>query len=587
MKTKIKDIAKGSLYALLSVCTKEELDPLVTCITKKYANLLDINDDYKRHRPDHTKYHRVIADEIRLFGGNTFRNLMRGGEGPSYDEIVLDVCKRLDVPCSDGETVRNESNLLAIFLDRQWKALSEDERQKVIAEARADAAKEVGANAKNVIWEGGALLVKRLALGPIGWGAAVFSIADPAFSVTVPCVLHVAYLRKKYLEAANSAPVQESAPQTETSVRPLARSNALVVGISEDAPVLSLARISEPPMVDWNPVNGDEGISRLNPLLQGVPSFATAGEVATGKYMEVVINGPLLKAKGQEGYRLITMIDGKPSHGTLLEPSKLSSIVNASALLQVASVAVAQKHLADISRQLSEIKASVDRILSFLKNERCAVIRGATRYFEQVAQAVLSGELSESVRHQIEHHEAQLLQVQEHLMVDIRHESQAILGVKDETVFGSKGMEDAIREHQKLLDDLYQQLLLCIRARACGWQLLAAYPGEERLKGTRKQSIEEAIEVLAEGGDLLSSTDTFMRQKVKSMSALWNTNLTVNERKLSLLEWNDRLVLEVSQWQEQMTQDLRAAEAVLAKQLQPVTLLVKIENEQIVATCPA
>lgn len=587
METKIEDIAKGDLYALLSVCTKEDLDPLVTCITGKFSNLLDINDEYKQHRPDHTKYHRVIADEIRLFGGNTFRNLMRGGEGPSYDAVVLDVCKKLDVPFRDGETVRNESNLLTIFLDRQWKALSEDERERLIAEARTDAAKGVGVNAKNVIREGGALLMARLALGPFGWGATVFSVADPAFSVTVPCVLHIAYLRKKYLEGASPASVQKTVAETAPAVRPLVRSDALIVGTSEEAPVLSLARISEPPVIGWSPVNGDDGISRLNPLLQAVPSLATAGEVATGKYMEVVINGPLLKAKGQDGYRLITMIDGKPSHGTLLDPSRLSTIVNASALLQVASVALAQKHLADISRKLSEIKASVDRILSFQKNERCAVIKGATRYFEQVAQAVLSGELSESVRHLIEHHEAELLQVQEHLMVDIRHESQAIQTVKDETMFGSKGMEAAIRGHQKLLDDLYQQLLLCIRARACGWQLLAAYPGEDRLKQTRKRSIEEALEVLVEGGDLLSSTDALMRRKVKSMSAVWNRNVTVNERKLSLLEWNDRLVAEVSQCKEQIARDLGAAEAVIAKRLQPVTMLVKIENEQIVATCPA
>lgn len=587
MSAKINDIAKGDLYALLSVCTKEDLDPLVKCITGKLSNLLDINDDYKRHRPDHTKYHRVIADEIRLFGGNTFRNLMRGGEGPSYDEVLLDVCKKLDVPCRDGETSRNESNLLTIFLDRQWKALSEEERERLISEARTDAAKGVGVNAKNVIQEGGVLLLSRLALGPFGLGATVFSIADPAFSVTVPCVLHIAYLRQKYLEAANQTQVQQTAAETAPAVRPLVRSDALVIVTSEESPVLSLARISEPSVVDWNPVNGIDGISRLNPLLQGVPSLATAGEVATVKYMEVVINGPLLKAKNQDGYRLTTMINGKFSNGTLLDPENLSRIVNTSALLQVASVAVAQKHLADISRKLSEIKASVDRILNFQKNERCAVIRGAIRYFEQVAQAVLSGELSESVRHQIEQHEAQLLQVQEHLIEDIRHESQAVQSVKDETMFGSKGMEDAIREHQKLLGDLYQQLQLCIRARVCGWQLLTAYPGEDYLKENRKQSLKEIVDVLRESSDLLASTDVSMRRKVKSMSALFNRNVTVNERKLSLLEWNARLVAQVSQSREQIARELQATEAVIAKQLQPVTMLVKIENEQIVAIRPA
>ncbi len=587
MNTKIGDIAKGDLYTLLSVCTKEDLDPLVTCILNKFSNLLDVNDDYKRYRPDHTKYHQVIANEIRLFGGNTFLNLMRGGEGPSYDELVLDVCKKLDIPYQNGETVKNESNLLAIFLDKQWKALSEEEREKIISAARTDAAKGTGINVKNAISGGGTLLMTRLAFGPIGWGASVFSITDPAFSVTVPCVLHVAYLRKKYLEAANAVPVQKTHTEMTSAVRPLVRSNVLVVGTSEDSHVLSLAHISEPPIANWNTVTNANGISRLNSLLQVVPGLATANEVATGKYMEVVINGPLLKAKNQDGYRLITMINGKPSHGTLLDPEQLSTIVNTGALLQVASIVVAQKHLADISQKLSEIKASVDRILSFQKNERGAVIKGATRYFEQVAQAVLSGELSKSVRHQIEHHEAQLLQVQEHLVVDIRHESQAIRHVKDATMFGSKGMEDAIREHQKLLDDLYQQLLLCIRARVCGWQLLIAYPGEEYLKEQRKQSIEEIVESLRESGDLLAITDASMRQKIKSISATFNTNITINTRKLSLLEWVDQLSVKISNSIEKIDEEIIKSEIALAKQLQPVTMLVKVEGGQIVATCPA
>lgn len=584
---KIEDIANGDLYALLAVCTKEDLDPLVALIKGKISNFLEINEDYKKHSPDHTKYHNVIADEVRLFGGNTFRNLMRGGEGPPYDEIVLDICKKLEIPGRAGETVKNEGNILTIFLDRQWRALSEEEQNRLIAEARANAAKEVGVNTKNVLMGGSMLLAPRLALGPVAWGATVVSIADPAFSVTVPCVLHIAYLRQKYMEVMCPTSGLTSVAKTEPTERTLVRSSVLAIGVSENDQVLSLARISEPPVTNWNPVGGDDGISRLNPLLQAVPSLATAGEVASGKYMEVVINGPLLKAKGKEGYRLITMIDNKPSHGTLLDPSKLSNIVNASALLQVASVAVAQKHLADISKKLSDIKAIVERISKFQEDKRKSKITASIHYFEQVAKSVLSGELSASVRSQFEGHESLLLSIQAHLMVDIRHESKAILDVKDETMFGSKGMEDAIREHQKRLDDLYHQLLVCIRARACGWQLLMAYPGEDGLKVSRRDGIEEAIKVLSEGGDLLSNTDKLMRQKVKSISAVWNRNITVNERKLSLLEWNDRLLQEVSQCKEQIVSDLRAAETAIAQQSQPVTVFVKIENDQIVSACAA
>ncbi|KYZ86280.1 hypothetical protein A3Q32_17730 [Alcanivorax sp. KX64203] len=312
METKIKDIARGDLYALLSICTKEDLDPLVKCITGKFSNWLEINDDYKKYSPDHTKYYRVIADEIRLFGGNTFRNLTRG-EGPPYDEVVFDVCRKLDIPCHAGETVQNERNLLTFFLERQWTRLSETEREKLIEQARLDAAKKAGFNAKNAVAQVAPLLLARYAVAPIGWGMAVFNFADTAFSVTVPCVLHVAYLRKKHMEEANFNSMRKPDVDKMPVVQTPARSSALLVGDSEESPVLSLISISEPKVPDWTPVTDDDEVSRLNPLLQAVPSLVAAGEMANGQYMEVVINGPLLQAKGQDGYRLITMIDGRPS----------------------------------------------------------------------------------------------------------------------------------------------------------------------------------------------------------------------------------------------------------------------------------
>jgi hypothetical protein len=482
--------------------------------------------------------------------------------------------------------VKNESNLLAIYLERQWKALGQEEREKIIAEVRETASQQA-VNLGSVAKEGGILLLGRLALGPIGWGTMVFTFADPAFKVTVPCVLHIAYLRRKFLESLANASSSSTGP-TGSAVATVERSTRLVIGVSEDEPFLSLARISEPNLCHWQPVDDTgEGISRLNPLLQTVPSLVTAQNVASTHYMEVVINGSLTKAKGMEGhYRAWTTVNNRiSSHATLLEPSTLSNIVNATALLQVASVAVAQKHLADISQKLTEIKACVERIHQFQKNERRSVLTGAIRYFDQVAQSVLAGELSDSVRNQIEHHEAELLQVQDHLLEDIRHESEQIAKVKDTDTFGSKGMQEAIRGHQKLLDDLYQQLLLCIRARACGWQLLIVFPGEERLKETRKRNIQETLEGLKESGDILKHTDTLMRQKIREISSIWNTGTTINERKLSLLEWNDVLIEQVATVRAGIDQDIHAAEAVIRERQHPVKMALRIEGDKIVSAC--
>ncbi|MAM37705.1 MAG: hypothetical protein CL949_04215 [Erythrobacter sp.] len=73
----------GDLYAVLSLATNEELEPLVKIITAKLTNFLEVKDEYQRHHPNHRRYHALIGDELRLYGGNSLMNLGRGGEGPS------------------------------------------------------------------------------------------------------------------------------------------------------------------------------------------------------------------------------------------------------------------------------------------------------------------------------------------------------------------------------------------------------------------------------------------------------------------------------------------------------------------------
>ena len=61
-----------STRALLDSASKEDLEPLVEYILKTSTESLSSSPQYKRYRPDHTRYVDTIYDEIRLFGGNTF-----------------------------------------------------------------------------------------------------------------------------------------------------------------------------------------------------------------------------------------------------------------------------------------------------------------------------------------------------------------------------------------------------------------------------------------------------------------------------------------------------------------------------------
>ena len=112
-------------------------------------------------------------------------------------------------------------------------------------------------------------------------------------------------------------------------------------------------------------------------------------------------------------------------------PENLEKIVNAGALFQVTSVIVAQKHLADISQKLTEIKKTVDDIHKHQKDKRETDITGAVDYFKQIAPSILAGELRDSYQHQFEKYEGELLSIRNHLLKDIKKLNHEIENLKD------------------------------------------------------------------------------------------------------------------------------------------------------------
>lgn len=595
MTSTIRSIENGDLYSLLSVCSNEELQPLVDCILGKFSNFLSIYKEYKEFSPCHTKYHKAIGDELRLYGGNTFGNIYRSG-GPSYDTVVIDVCKQLSIAYKSGQTTDNESRLLTFYFEGQWAALSSDERENLIAKACQKATKQVGYSARQKRTAPRVLL--GAALPVVGVGTLAVRITGPAFSVTVPCVLHIAYLRRKYLETnLNSAkhwqahvPASKRHQSPNPSHEP-EYAAALVIGESASNPVLSILEVQAPTIPKhWQPVDaGNQSISRLNPLLQAVPSLVNAAEVAgaTGiKYMEVIANGALTQVRNGEGYRgFIIGPLGIESHAKLLDPSHLASVANAAAIWQVASVIVAQKHLADISAKLDQIKTAVGKIAEHQIDLRRGQWNGINQYLAQVAQPILTGELSPSVRNMIEITEVQLLQIQEHLILDIQKRIDGTRGIEGDATFGSKGIYDAIKLHQNSMASLYEELLLCLRGRCCGWQLLLAFPGEEGIKEHRKNTILKAFDALSQSSELLKQTDGHMRHKIEDVVSIFNSNTIVNDRKLELLAWSPELTLKVMRTAARCVEDVSKIDEANRKQGKTAKLLIKVENDKILATC--
>ena len=192
----VDKIKSGDIYAILSVCDNEDVDALVATILSASTNCLEKKDKFKLHRPNHKMYIKEIGDEIRSFGGHSIRNLFRSGEGPAYEEIVIDVCKKLDVPYDAGNTVLNEDRILVNHLKTSFGKMTKEEQDVALKDVRSKAT-AITNNKANIAGAGVALV----ATAPLAITAGVITAFGPAYRVTAPCVLHIAYLRKKFLEA--------------------------------------------------------------------------------------------------------------------------------------------------------------------------------------------------------------------------------------------------------------------------------------------------------------------------------------------------------------------------------------------------
>ncbi|MBX8554305.1 hypothetical protein K5D43_07405 [Pseudomonas cichorii] len=229
------------IETLLSLSDVDDVSALVNYLTDNGGGRLSLSRDVCKRlirSRDAGRYSRVdyqvLAQEIRSFGGNSFLNLFRK-EGASYEEIVKDAAKHLKVDYTDYPVYLIEQAILGRILTRAFDDMSEVERKFILLElgvnncsaarpavaiATICAAKAGGfatfqmaaivanAVAKALIGKGLTFVTTgqvirtlSVAIGPIGWAiTALWTAADlasPAYRVTVPCVVQLAYMRQK------------------------------------------------------------------------------------------------------------------------------------------------------------------------------------------------------------------------------------------------------------------------------------------------------------------------------------------------------------------------------------------------------
>ncbi|WP_312800100.1 ubiquinol-cytochrome C chaperone family protein [Pseudomonas sp.] len=242
-------ISTTKIETLLSVADVEDINALVNYLTDNGEGRLSLDGDICKRlvaARDLGKYSlgdlELIAKEIRLFGGNSILNILRR-DGVPYEEVVQDVADHLKVNFSKNDPINViEQGVLGKILSRAFEQMSDEERRAVLEElgivnysatapaaaiATICAAKAGGfatfklativanAIAKALIGKGLTFAVNgqlmrtvSVAIGPIGWAiTALWTAADlasPAYRVTVPCIVQLAYIRQKAIMARST-----------------------------------------------------------------------------------------------------------------------------------------------------------------------------------------------------------------------------------------------------------------------------------------------------------------------------------------------------------------------------------------------
>lgn len=238
----------------LQFCSNDDLRSLCNIIMYdsdgkiRLSENLSNSDNYLACYPDKmVGMWKDIAAELQCYGGNTFLNCFRG-HGPSYESIVRDVCKRMrvnDILIHDTAEEMEQKLLITVSrkaigeLDEsQARAIMDEcgirnyERSKAGLLAALVALQIVNRRLFIIVVETVMKMVSRILVGrgimyvgmgifsrgfgvlfgPIGWllmgSWAVWDILGPAYRVTIPAVIQIAYMRAKYQAMLNSNRMQ-------------------------------------------------------------------------------------------------------------------------------------------------------------------------------------------------------------------------------------------------------------------------------------------------------------------------------------------------------------------------------------------
>lgn len=278
-------------------------------------------------------------------------------------------------------------------------------------------------------------------------------------------------------------------------------SNAIILGENEQHPLIEISVTDSNQEREYKRIPFLSALSNIASVAaQAAPALMTAAEVANKHIMEVVIHGDLAKAADGNGLRAFSRgTDGKfTEHARLYHADSLSNLVNAAAVWQIASVVVAQKHLADINRKLEDLQDGVNRISDFQHTERKTRIQAIFDSLKEKIEVLTIANpeqrkviLNTSI---LSKYDDDLKQIYLHLKADL--EKHGLQKIEHKEIFGTADLKAGIEKKVKEVNELAELAFLCLSLRLICCHLMDHLGDMDLIKGLIQQRIVQELENL-------------------------------------------------------------------------------------------
>lgn len=501
----------GEIYDVLDQAMDEELAPIVKILVDSPHSYLRYARAYQRHNPNHSVYRDQIADEICRLGlfvtagstaatgvitssrtsyaalaalvGSRPSNAILTDSWPSYAALLAAVCKEIGIPVAGLAWHEIEFLFINMFVRQHLLTVGTEDRPELIAAA----------------------------------AAAVGSAVSGAWQPLAATLVHIAYLREIMVECGRLTGALGRGKTILPARRNEPENSVIVVG-NDGAPALELAAIPENIAKGWTFIKPDgRTLNKLAPFMEALQPVFSAQQLLSGKNI-YSSRLPLSHSDKVGGFVGVT----KGNQGMMPLHQVTAIGLSGPAIFLTAATAIAQQQQMErVEKTLDDIKAMLADVSRFQQDKRHTDLTGSISYFRQKARAVLSGELVPEVLGEIERHEAELSKIYDHLVKDLRGTTEALRAIKKETFAPSKYVKE-IQNAQAVVASLYDDILLCLKARTCGFQLMSAYPGREAGKKARYEAICESICPFLPSGEATVALDRLLRDKLQTMSSYEN-----------------------------------------------------------------